>query len=34
MAVEKNLAWGRRLSAPVGVALLAWSGAVVALHAA
>ena len=34
MAVEKNLASGRRLSAPVGVALLAWSGAVVALHAA
>jgi predicted metal-binding membrane protein len=25
MAAEKNLAWGRRLSAPLGVALLAWS---------
>jgi predicted metal-binding membrane protein len=25
MAAEKNLAWGRRLSAPLGVALLTWS---------
>src|SRR6185503_19078575 len=24
MAIEKNLPWGRRLSAPLGVALLAW----------
>ena len=29
MAVEKNMPWGRRLSAPLGVALLAWAGAVV-----
>jgi predicted metal-binding membrane protein len=29
MAVEKNLPWGRRLSAPLGLALLAWSLAVV-----
>src|ERR1043165_9521127 len=28
MAAEKNLPWGRRLSAPVGVALLAWSGVI------
>jgi len=26
MAVEKNLSWGRKLSAPIGVALLAWGG--------
>ncbi|MBV8035019.1 DUF2182 domain-containing protein [Roseateles sp.] len=25
MAIEKNLPWGRRLSAPLGVALLAWA---------
>lgn len=33
MAVEKNMPWGRRLSAPLGVGLLAWAGvlAVVAL---
>jgi predicted metal-binding membrane protein len=24
MAVEKNLPWGRRLSAPLGVVLLGW----------
>jgi predicted metal-binding membrane protein len=24
MAIEKNVSWGRRLSAPVGVALLVW----------
>ena len=34
MAAEKNLPRGRRLSAPLGVALLAGSAAVVALHAA
>ncbi len=28
MAVEKNLPWGRRLSAPLGAALLAWGGVV------
>jgi predicted metal-binding membrane protein len=26
MAAEKNLPWGRRLSAPLGIGLLAWSG--------
>jgi predicted metal-binding membrane protein len=34
MAAEKNLPWGRRLSAPVGAALLAWAGAVAALNLA
>ncbi|NRF66087.1 DUF2182 domain-containing protein [Aquincola sp. S2] len=32
MAVEKNFAWGRHLSAPLGVALLAW-GAWIAFFA-
>jgi predicted metal-binding membrane protein len=32
MAVEKNLSWGRRLSAPVGVVLIVW-GLAVALRA-
>lgn len=30
MAIEKNLPWGRRLSAPLGLALLAWSALLVA----
>jgi predicted metal-binding membrane protein len=30
MAAEKNLSWGRRLSAPLGIALLAGSAAIVA----
>jgi predicted metal-binding membrane protein len=25
MAVEKNMPWGRRFSAPLGVLLLVWS---------
>src|SRR5262245_34419705 len=29
MAAEKNLPWGHRLSAPVGLVLLAWAGVVV-----
>lgn len=32
MAIEKNLGWGRRLSAPVGVALLLWGGAIALSH--
>jgi predicted metal-binding membrane protein len=32
MAIEKNVSWGRRLSAPLGIGLLAWSGAIVAGH--
>jgi predicted metal-binding membrane protein len=26
MAAEKNLSWGRKLSAPLGVALIGWGG--------
>jgi predicted metal-binding membrane protein len=33
MAIEKNLPWGRRLSAPLGFALLAWAIVLVAIHA-
>jgi predicted metal-binding membrane protein len=33
MAVEKNFPWGRRLSAPLGVALLAWAAWLVVAHA-
>jgi len=29
MAMEKNMPWGRRLSAPLGVALLAWAAVLV-----
>jgi predicted metal-binding membrane protein len=32
MAIEKNVSWGRRLSAPLGGALLASSGTIVALN--
>ena len=32
MAIEKNFSWGRRLSAPLGVALLGWSAVLVATH--
>ena len=32
MAVEKNMPWGRKLSAPVGVALLAWGGLILLNH--
>jgi predicted metal-binding membrane protein len=33
MAAEKNLAWGRRLATPVGLALLGWAGAIVLVNA-
>ena len=33
MAIEKNVRWGRRLSAPLGVALLSWAVVLVATHA-
>ncbi len=33
MATEKNLSWGRRLSAPLGVGLMAWGGVIVLEHA-
>jgi predicted metal-binding membrane protein len=32
MAVEKNMPWGRKLSAPLGVALLATAATLLALH--
>lgn len=32
MAIEKNVRWGRRLSAPLGIALLGWAALVVATH--
>jgi predicted metal-binding membrane protein len=32
MAIEKNVSWGRQLSAPLGVGVLLWSGTVVAEH--
>lgn len=32
MAAEKNLPWGRRLRAPLGVGLLGWAGAIVVAH--
>jgi predicted metal-binding membrane protein len=33
MAIEKNVAWGRRLSAPLGVVLLSWAFVLVLSHA-
>ena len=33
MAVEKNVRWGRRISVPLGVALLSWAAVMVATHA-
>lgn len=33
MGIEKNVRWGRRLSTPLGVALLAWAVVLVAAHA-
>jgi len=32
MAIEKNLPWGRRLSAPLGFALLLWGGLIIVNH--
>ena len=32
MAVEKNMRWGRRLSAPLGIALLAWGALIILDH--
>jgi predicted metal-binding membrane protein len=32
MAAEKNLRWGRKLSAPAGLGLLAWGGAIALNH--
>ena len=33
MSVEKNMRWGQRLSAPLGIALLSWALVLVAVHA-
>lgn len=33
MAVEKNVSWGRHISTPLGVGLLAWAAVTVATHA-
>jgi predicted metal-binding membrane protein len=32
MSAEKNLAWGRKLSAPLGAGLLGWTGVIVLSH--
>lgn len=32
MAVEKNLPWGKKLTAPLGVVLLGWGGVIIASH--
>jgi predicted metal-binding membrane protein len=33
MAVEKNMPWGRKISAPLGIALVGWSLVLVATAA-
>jgi len=33
MALEKNVSWGHRLSAPLGFALLGWAAFMVVSHA-
>jgi predicted metal-binding membrane protein len=32
MAIEKNMPWGRKVAAPVGAVLLAWSALIVLTH--
>jgi predicted metal-binding membrane protein len=32
MAIEKNMPWGRKLSAPLGLALLGWGGLLLLDH--
>jgi predicted metal-binding membrane protein len=32
MALEKNMGWGAKLSAPLGGALLAWGGVILLNH--
>ena len=32
MAVEKNMPWGRKLSSPLGSALIAWGSITLILH--
>jgi predicted metal-binding membrane protein len=33
MAIEKNVSWGKRLSAPLGVVLLGWAASLALIHA-
>jgi predicted metal-binding membrane protein len=33
MAIEKNVRWGRRLSTPLGAALLVWAAVLATTHA-
>ncbi len=33
MAIEKNLSWGRHLSTPLGLTLIAWGGLIALNHA-
>ncbi len=32
MAVEKNMPWGRKMSAPLGVALIGWGVMILLVH--
>jgi predicted metal-binding membrane protein len=32
MAIEKNMPWGRKISAPLGVGLLAWGSLIAFNH--
>lgn len=32
MAIEKNFRWGRRISTPLGILLLCWSGGMILVH--
>ena len=32
MAVEKNMPWGRRLSHPLGAALVSWGALIIAVN--
>jgi hypothetical protein len=32
MAIEKNMSWGRKLSVPLGITLLAWGSLIVLNH--
>jgi predicted metal-binding membrane protein len=31
MAIEKNLSWGRRMSAPLGIVLMGWGAVLLAI---
>jgi hypothetical protein len=34
MGIEKNAAWGKKLSQPLGLVLIAWAGLIVGRHLA